>query len=386
MGKADILICGGSLAGAATAIRLKQLGFTPIVIEKKKFPRKKLCGEFLGPDSFASLQQLGVLEKVFSVGYGPIEFCDFYPFRGKPQTVKMVWLNSQFPFGLGISREHLDEILLDEVKAHGITVCEQYRIHPHILRDGADFRVNVESLLPGGIKELPEIQTPIIVDATGKSGGLWLNKRPMEIKHAGSKVRIGIKVNVQLPEEVITKNLRMFFFPGGYGGIQPLSNQAYNLCMLISAESATWLSHPFSKLIANTIGKHPVAMALLDKAEPLEKIETTTLSDFNLKPVRAYDLIQVGDALITVDPFTGSGMALALETGVLAAECLAQGLRQGKSYFEICRQYHFEYRRRFGQRLALIKAFRPYLFSESLQNLTLPLLSPVLPVLTRLFR
>ena len=52
--------------------------------------------------------------------------------------------------------------------------------------------------------------------------------------------------------------------------------------------------------------------------------------------------------MVTVDPFTGSGMALALQTGILAADQIAAGLKQGLSYTQIQQNYWHGYQHLWG--------------------------------------
>ena len=52
--KSKIVIVGAGPAGASLAIRLAQKGFEVVLIEREKFPRQKLCGEFISPECLAS--------------------------------------------------------------------------------------------------------------------------------------------------------------------------------------------------------------------------------------------------------------------------------------------------------------------------------------------
>src|SRR5207245_11589462 len=54
------------------------------------------------------------------------------------------------------------------------------------------------------------------------------------------------------------------------------------------------------------------------------------------------DFIAVGDAAGMVDPFCGEGMRHALETGMLAAQIVAQGIRRGANYEERKAEYEAE--------------------------------------------
>ena len=58
----DVIIAGGGPAGASTAIHLATGGARVLLVEKYKFPRAKLCGEFISPECARHFELLGVAE------------------------------------------------------------------------------------------------------------------------------------------------------------------------------------------------------------------------------------------------------------------------------------------------------------------------------------
>ena len=47
MDNADVVVIGGGPAGCSTAIGLSRLGYNVVLCDQAKFPRDKVCGEFL---------------------------------------------------------------------------------------------------------------------------------------------------------------------------------------------------------------------------------------------------------------------------------------------------------------------------------------------------
>ena len=291
-----VIIAGGSLAGMAAALRLQQHGMTPLVIEKSQFPRKKLCGEFLGPDSFKPLEILGLWEQVYKNAYGPIEQVIFHPDKpqtGKPLIISMKWLNSEKPYGLGITRSVLDNILMVHAKAQGIPILERHKIVAP-LQGNHNFEIYTQSP-----EETPQhFQAPIFIDASGRHGGLFLSDPKTVLsqqkpnKH-GLK-HVGFKVNVRLVRPSADKTLQMFFFPGGYGGIQPLSPEVHNICFLTSDIANADSKHNFSQFIAQTIGRNAAAQAILENAVAMEPIQTTANLNLTLNRSKRSPFIRVG--------------------------------------------------------------------------------------------
>ena len=62
----DALVVGGGPAGATAAILLAKAGWRIGVVEKKPFPRRKVCGEFISATSWPLLRELGVAESLMA--------------------------------------------------------------------------------------------------------------------------------------------------------------------------------------------------------------------------------------------------------------------------------------------------------------------------------
>ena len=78
-----IAIAGAGPAGSSLAIRLAEAGFDVTLIEREKFPRHKLCGEFISPECFDHFRELGVLDRMLSAGGDHISETRFYSPSGK---------------------------------------------------------------------------------------------------------------------------------------------------------------------------------------------------------------------------------------------------------------------------------------------------------------
>jgi flavin-dependent dehydrogenase len=59
----DALVIGGGPAGATTALLLARAGWSVALVERKAFPRRKVCGEFISATSEPLLRDLGTCRR-----------------------------------------------------------------------------------------------------------------------------------------------------------------------------------------------------------------------------------------------------------------------------------------------------------------------------------
>src|SRR6185503_12962638 len=104
----DAIIAGGGPAGASAAIHLAIRGVRVLLVEQKKFPRAKLCGEFISPECAVHFERLGVTDQMFAAGPARLSATVFYSRKGDHVTVPSAWFGAG-EFALGLSRAEMDE-------------------------------------------------------------------------------------------------------------------------------------------------------------------------------------------------------------------------------------------------------------------------------------
>jgi len=118
----DIIIAGGGPAGSTAAYLLSKAGLNVLIIDKSKFPRKKLCGGLI------TYKTVRLLERVFGVTvdilnhHGIIEYeSDHYEIYGKKRLITE--RNFKIPFRF-IDREKYDNFLLQKALQTGASLVE----------------------------------------------------------------------------------------------------------------------------------------------------------------------------------------------------------------------------------------------------------------------
>ena len=107
----DVIIAGGGPAGASAAIHLVTRGARVLLLEQKKFPRAKLCGEFISPECTQHFERLGVADQMFAAKPVRLTETVFYSRPGKIVSVPSSWFGAN-GVALGLSRAEMDERLL----------------------------------------------------------------------------------------------------------------------------------------------------------------------------------------------------------------------------------------------------------------------------------
>src|SRR5881394_2900353 len=120
----DVIIAGGGPAGASAAIHLASRGARVLLVEQKKFPRPKLCGEFVSPECALHFEHLQVADAMAAAKPSELATTVFYSRMGKSVRVPSSWFETG-AVALGLSRAEMDERLLRRAVAAGADVWEE---------------------------------------------------------------------------------------------------------------------------------------------------------------------------------------------------------------------------------------------------------------------
>jgi len=320
----DLIVIGGGPGGTAAAITSARRGARTLLIERGRFPRHKVCGEFVSPEALGLLFELlgeperGLLEEAISIPRARVFLDDRMleaPIEGGARS---------------IARLDLDRSLWQSAEQSGVETKQPVTVHS-ILGPGP-FVVRTS---------LGNFDSRAVVDASGRWSSLKLAG-----KNPGTRRAKWIGVKAHFSEPSPSESVDLYFFDGGYCGVQPVALQAdrdrrrINVCAMVRAEVASRLEE-IPKL-------HPALGRRAERWEQRsEAISVAPLIFAKPEAARARVLL-VGDAAGFVDPFVGDGISLALRSGVLAARCLDPFFEEKIRLQEAVEQYRGRYRRGLG--------------------------------------
>ncbi len=367
-----ILITGAGPAGASLAIRLAQKDFEVVLIEREKFPRHKLCGEFISPECLTHFKEFNILDEMLAVGGDRISETVFYSQSGKSVSVASKWFGGKEQNALSISRSAMDFLLLEKAKSLGVTILEETQV-VGLLTDGEKVS-GVKTRFDN--KAANEITADLIIDATGRAN--ILGKLSEKSKTQNSKLKtqnsklVGFKAhleNVQMKKGVC----EIYSFDGGYGGLSFVENELANHCFLVKAEIVRDFLGNTNRIVEDVIFKNRRARETMCEAKPVTDWLAVSVESFGVKNLQpSKNLLTVGDAAAFIDPFTGSGMLMALES----AEILARSISENSfSCDEIAQKYAAAHREKFRKRLLICDILRRAAFAPKLADWTISGLS-----------
>ena len=316
----DVLVIGGGPAGTTVAPFLTEKGYKVVVLEKAHHPRFHI-GESLLPANLPLFERMGIAEEVKAIGMVKpgAEFVS--PHHDMSQTFQFgdAW-DKSMPYAYQVKRAEFDEILIRNAAAKGVEVHEGCKAKS--VEFVADDAVVVRAENDAG--EMLEWQARFLVDASGRD--TFLANR-FQIKHRNPKHNssavYGHFANARRHEGAAEGNITIFWFEHGWFWFIPMINDTTSVGMV------TWPYYMKTKgerslqqFLMDGIAMCPALSERLKDATLVNEVEATGNFSYVSERNHGRNYVMLGDAYAFIDPVFSSGVLLAMNSGVIAAEAI----------------------------------------------------------------
>jgi flavin-dependent dehydrogenase len=310
----DLIVAGAGPAGSACAITAARAGRRVLLLDKDRFPRHKVCGEFVSAESLQLLQSL----------LGDAH-CREFAARAQVPAARILLDGKSIslpvaPPARSIPRFDLDAALLAAARACGVRVEEGAAVR-QVSRNGAFAVRTADAAFTGAA----------VVNATGR----WSQLTQYDV--AGKHKWIGLKAHFR--ESAPPNSVDLYFFSGGYCGVTPVDGQTVNACAMVHSGAARSLDEVFAA--------HPELWRRSRDWQPVFSPVTTSPLYFRKPEACDQGMLLAGDSAGFIDPFAGDGISLALHGGALAAQSLLPFFDGHISLEESQQEYRSAYVQRF---------------------------------------
>ena len=309
----DALIVGAGPAGSSLALRLARAGVAVALLERARFPRTKVCGEYLSPVALRALAALGLLGQVRTQAH-ELRRVVLSAFGCAP-----ICLSLPPPGALSLARSALDLLLLAAAKTAGARCLDGA-----FLSAGGDRKLTITYRDRQGKDR--DVSASVLVGADGAWSGVAQRLRLASAPRRAGRWAMGGHLRGRAQGD----ELEMFVGPGGYYARNPIGPDVVNAMLVMPAAlPAAQADRVVGTL---TAGKYRFDMQRLERR--------VAVGPLRYQPWRAAAgrVILTGDAAGLLDPFTGQGVALALELSAPAAAAV-QALLGGANATKVARAY-----------------------------------------------
>ncbi|MBC8282842.1 MAG: NAD(P)/FAD-dependent oxidoreductase [Nitrospinae bacterium] len=356
MDKADVIVVGGGPAGCAAAIGLNRLGYRVVLCDQAKFPRDKVCGEFISPAADPILDRLGVLKHIEALTPKRLKGVAISSYEGEELVIDYPCQPGKVerPTSLSVPRYKLDSLFIEQVKRVGVEVREQNKITDFILDEGC----------VAGVQGWDENKTsfalraPLVIDAGGRNS---LSLKKFNLKRESSRnSKIAMAAHWK-GAEIADDYCYMHVSRPGYTGISSVGEDRANVVLVVDRYSMN--GEKPDSFYWNAVMKNRLRNKILQNAECVESVRAVESLGFSVKPIPCGGLLLVGDAMGFIDPFTGEGIYLSLRSSEIAVEVAAKAFQNYDFSRDALKIYDERRKQEFDKKFLLSRILQKLIYS-----------------------
>jgi menaquinone-9 beta-reductase len=364
----DVLIIGAGPAGSSTALLLAQAGWSVGIIEKKEFPRRKVCGEFISATNLPLLKKLNLVDFYLNAAGPDVERVGLYV---SDLMLAQSMPSSNHPtikWGRALGREQLDTALLQQASQAGVKIWQPYEPLQPERQD------NLFGCIVNTQEYSERIIAPILIMANGSWEGVKTPHKPSDL--LGFKAHF---LHSSLPEDLMP----LLAYPGGYGGMVHSDNGRTSLSCCIRRDLLEQIRTAHSGMQAGDAVLEYLKTSCLGVQQTLSqaKREGSWLACGPIKPgIRQryhQGIFFVGNSAGEAHPVVAEGISMAMQAGWLLSQTLIKHRHHSGSeqwIGDAGRDYSKLWYQHFSGRIHIAAMFAHGAMHRMSQKLTIPLI------------
>lgn len=316
----DVIVVGAGPGGSTAANLLARQGISTLLLDKSEFPRDKVCGDGLTPQTIYWLDRLGCVDEVLAETNACIKECDLY-INGRHLLTAGFPDNTIYPdFAVLLDRRRFDNILLRNAVAKG--ACFEPGTNVRSIEVDEDC-VRVQALRDG---KPVEHRSRCVIGADG-IGSAVSRAIGNSLKSGATAVSLRAYYrDVDCPGAQVKVYFDSEYFPG-YGWAFVDDDGFANIGLGYAFDGnfplLPGLNKAFDKFLSTDLKQ------MLRGATRCGKVAGGAVAFYQPKHIVADRVMLIGDAANQADPLNGGGIHKAMESAFLAAETAAHALSVG---------------------------------------------------------
>jgi geranylgeranyl reductase family protein len=320
-GLADVLVIGAGPSGAAAAFWLASRGRRVVMVEKKRFPREKTCGDGLTPRAVRQLHDIGLADRLR-------DYQRFDGLRsiGHGVTLELEWpQHPDFPpYGYVVRRRELDEMVADQAVKAGATLRPGVEAVAPVVEGGLLAGAVVHDK-ERGTDDVVRARYVVVADGANSRFGRALGTARDRSFPLGMAIR-GYFASPRHDEPWIESHLDIRDKAGnhlpGYGWIFPVGDGTVNVGVGLLSTFAGWKHINTTHLMEAFCEVAPESWEISPATATCAPTGGRLPTGGSVTPRVGPTFLVIGDAAGFVNPFNGEGISTAYETGRLAADAI----------------------------------------------------------------
>jgi len=330
----DVLVVGGGPSGAACAYWLASAGHDVVMVERKKYPREKTCGDGLTPRSVKQLEDMGLADELAGAGH---RFSGLRS-HGFGRTLELSWPDHPTlpSYGYVITRKDLDALVAERATKAGAEVWDGAEATDPIVEGGlvrgAGVKVKGDRAQGGSVQVDVRARYTVVADGANSRFGRTLGTSRNRSYPLGMAIR-GYWTSPRHDEPWIDSWLDIRDKAGnvlpGYGWIFPVGDGRINVGIGLLSTFNQWKAVNTTHLLQSFSEYAPSSWDIRPETACGPPTGGRLPMGMSVGPHAGPTWLVVGDAGGTINPFNGEGIAYAYESGRIAADAVHLALDTG---------------------------------------------------------